>query len=122
MHLIMLFDLIGLGQIITPQLVALLLLAGALSLLIIYPAVHRGLHYCYLCHAKRFCRENNLILNGWKCSPAFDDTGLKTEFTLVELDCLDDQMNRRLVRLSISLLGIHKVVANEVFPSQSPKG
>jgi hypothetical protein len=75
--------------------------------------VHRGLTYFYLMHARRFCKRNGLVLVRWRCLPEFDKSGTKTEFTIFELDCLDAQKQRRLVRLLISLFGIRKIFPND---------
>src|SRR5215469_4526913 len=86
--------------------VAVVVGAGVLALPLFY-FVHYGLEYCYLVHARRFCRRHGLELSRWRCEPACDKSGLKTEFTLVELDCLDNQKQRRLVRLLVWVFGVH---------------
>ena len=47
---------------------------------------------------------------------AFDQSGAKTEFTIVELDCLDFQKQRRLIRLLVWVFGIRKVLSDEIYP------
>jgi len=47
---------------------------------------------------------------------AFDQSGVKTEFTIVELDCLDGQKQRKLVRLLVWVFGIRKVLNDEKYP------
>lgn len=42
--------------------------------------------------------------------------GVKTEFTLVQLDCFDSQKQRRLVLLLVWPLGVRKLVSDEVYP------
>ena len=46
----------------------------------------------------------------------FDERGLKTEFTIVELDCLGRQKQRKLVRLLVWVLGIRKVLSDDIYP------
>jgi len=41
---------------------------------------------------------------------------VKTEFTIVELDCLDAQKQRKLIRLLVWLFGVRKVLSNEIYP------
>ena len=95
----------------------LLLIAFACLLTwLLFYAVHCGLDYCCLRHARSFCRKRGLEVERWRLMPAFDQTGLKTEFSLVELDCLDRQRQRRLVRLHVWLFGIRKVLGDEQYP------
>lgn len=47
---------------------------------------------------------------------AFDQSGTKTEFTIIELDCLDLQKQRRLLRLLVWVFGIRKVLSDEIYP------
>lgn len=42
---------------------------------------------------------------------------LKTEFTQVQLDCLDAQKQRRLVLVLVWLFGVRKLVSNEIYPA-----
>jgi len=95
--------------------ISLIVAAGILALPLMY-AVHRGLNYCCLRHAHRFCRQHGFTISRWRCGPLFDDTGVKTEFTLVELDCLDGQKHRRLIRLSVWLFGIRNVLSDDKYP------
>jgi len=42
--------------------------------------------------------------------------GVKTEFTLVQLDCFDAQKQRKLVLLLVWPFGIRKMLSNEEYP------
>jgi hypothetical protein len=92
-----------------------IVVAGILALPLFY-AVHRGLNYCYLTHARRFCRQHGFAISRWRCGPEFNQSGVKTEFTVVELDCFDGQKQRRLVRLLVWLFGIRRVLSDDKFP------
>ena len=94
--------------------ILLMVASGILALPMMY-VVHRGLNYCCLRHAQRFCRQYGFAISRWRCGPAFDREGVKTEFTLVELDCLDGQKQRRLIRLSVWLFGIRKVLSDDKY-------
>jgi hypothetical protein len=52
---------------------------------------------------------------------AFDQSGVKTEFTIVEVDCLDGQKQRKLVRLLVWVFGIRKVLSDEIYPDSYDK-
>ena len=88
--------------------------AGILALPLFY-LLHSTLNYCYLVHARRFCRRQGFEISRWRCGPAFDQSGLKTEFTLVELDCLDGQKQRRFVRLLVWVFGIRKMLSDDKY-------
>ncbi|MFO0887675.1 MAG: hypothetical protein U0790_00865 [Isosphaeraceae bacterium] len=44
---------------------------------------------------------------------------MKTEFTLVQLDCTDSRGERRLVHLLVWLFGIRRLVRDEAYPDTS---
>jgi len=41
---------------------------------------------------------------------------MKTEFTIVEVDCLDVQQQRRLIRMLVWIFGIRRVLSDELYP------
>jgi len=92
-----------------------ILAAGILGVPV-FIIVHYGLEYCYLVYARRFCRKNGFKMVNWRSGPAFDESGFKTEFTIFELDCLDGQSQRKLIRLLIWIFGIRKMLSNENYP------
>jgi hypothetical protein len=84
--------------------------------LFLFVVVHDALECCCLRHALRFCRRNGFEVCRSRVGPAFDTSGIKTEFTVVELDCLDSQKERKLVRLLVWVLGIRKVLSTGDYP------
>jgi hypothetical protein len=100
---------------VAPELVIVSVVAGVLALPL-FVLVHRGSHYCCLAHAKRYCRKNGIELKRWRCGPQFDATGVKTEFTVIQLDCLDGEKRRKLISLSVWIFGVRKVLADEGYP------
>jgi hypothetical protein len=69
-----------------------------LSLYLFY-AVHLALKSCCFWHARRYCHGNQLKINRLRHDPEIDKTGVKTEFTVIDIDCADAQENRRFIRL-----------------------
>ena len=47
---------------------------------------------------------------------AFDQSGVKTEFTLVQVDCIDQMKQRRLLALLTWPFGVRKEISNEEYP------
>ncbi len=90
----------------------ILILAAAVVSLPLFFLVHWGVEYCCHLRARKFCRKNGLRVLRFRIGPAFDPSGIKTEFTLVELECLDGQSEQKLVRLLVSVFGIRKVLFN----------
>ena len=78
--------------------------------------VHCSLEFCYVKLARRFCVKRGLTPSRWRCGPAFDDTGVKTEYSIVQLDCVDSQEGRKLVELLVWIFGVRKVLRIEGFP------
>jgi hypothetical protein len=101
--------------------IIVIVVAGVIALPAFY-LVHRGLEYCYLLHARRFCRKNGFVLVRWRYGPAFDKSGVKTEFSIFELDCLDTQKQRRLIRLSVWIFGVRKILPDDESLSSSSTG
>jgi hypothetical protein len=95
--------------------IILIIAAGMLALPVFF-VVHCGLVYCCLVHARRFCRNHGFQPARWRSRPEFDQSGIKTEFTVVELDCLDLAGQRRLIRLLVWVFGIRKLLSDEKYP------
>lgn len=98
----------------------LLLAVGVCGLYMMY-GVHCLLNNLAVWYAKRFCRNLGLAVSRGRYRIAFDESGMKTECTLVELDCLDAQGQRRLVRLLVWMLGVRQLLSNEGYPNAYDK-
>ena len=79
--------------------------------------VHCGLEHCYLWLGRRFCKKRGLAVLRSRCGPAFNGR-VKTEYSIVELDCADPQKGRTQVRLLVWIFGIRKVLSIEPFPEK----
>jgi hypothetical protein len=89
---------------------------GIPALMYLAWVVHCTLDRCCVRHARRYCRKNGLEISRLRWQIAFEPSGVKTEFTLVQLDCFDAQKQRRLVQLLTWPLGVKKVVSNDKYP------
>ncbi len=89
---------------------------GIPALLYVFWGVHCALDRVCMRHARRYCRRSGLEMRRVRCQPAFDQTGVKTESSLVQLDCLDAQNQRRLVLLLVWPFGVRKMVSDEKYP------
>ena len=89
---------------------------GVLALGYLLWVVHCGLDRVCIRHARRFCNRRSLDIRRVRCQPAFEPSGIKTEFTLVQLDCLEGQNQRRLVLLLVWPFGVRKLLSNEIYP------
>ena len=81
--------------------------------------VHCKLDQICVWHAKKFCNQHRLEVSRVRWQPAFTGSGgkrVKTESTLVQLDCCDDQNLRRLVLILVWPFGVRKMVSNEKYP------
>jgi hypothetical protein len=78
--------------------------------------VHCALDRVCVRHARRFCERSGLEVCRVRWQPAFDEEGIKTEFTLVQLDCFDAQKQRKLVLLLVWPFGVRKLVSDEMYP------
>ena len=98
------------------------------ALIYILWIVHCALDRVCAAHARRFCERHGLQICRVRWQPAFEPSGgkrVKTEFTLVQLDRLNAQKQRRLVLLLVWPFGVRKLVSDENYPesydSQWPK-
>ena len=86
--------------------------------LYLFWVVHRTLGRVCVRHARRFCWRRGLVISRARWQPAFEPSGgkrVKTEFTLVQLDCFDAQKQRRLVLLLVWPFGVRKLVSDEKY-------
>lgn len=103
--------------------ISLVILAGVLGLSLFY-AVHCGLDRCCVGHARRFCRRRGYSVRRCRWQPEFKlsrGKRLKTEYTLVQLDCLDSKNERRLIILLVWPFGVRKTLSNEEYPESYEK-
>ena len=97
-------------------LIAALLVVGVPALIYLAWVVHRALDHVCVGHARRFCKRMGLETCRARCQPAFEQSGVKTEFSLVQLDCLDTAKQRKLVLLLVWPFGVRQLVSDERYP------
>jgi len=95
--------------------IAVLVVGIPLSLYLFW-IVHCTLDRVCVRHARRFCARSGLEICRARWQPAFDTSGIKTESTLVQLDCLDVQKQRKLVLLLVWPFGVRKMLSDENYP------
>lgn len=96
-------------------LILTLVVCCAPAILYLAWAVHRALGGLCERHAKRFCQRGGLEVSRTRWQPQFESSGVKTEFTLVQLDCFDSQKHRRLILLSVWPFGVRKMLSDEEY-------
>jgi hypothetical protein len=79
--------------------------------------VHCALDRVMLRHAQRFCRRKGWEISRSRCQPAFEQSGVKTEFTLVQLDCFDAAKQRKLVLLLVWPFGVRQLLSDQQYPA-----
>ena len=116
------FEMVGGGLVGVVGGAILLALACALAtaaFLYLFWVVHCTLDRIIVRYARRFCSRRGLEISRIRLQPAFEPSGdrrVKTEYTLVQLDCLDSQKQRRLVLVLAWPLGVRKLVSDEIYP------
>jgi hypothetical protein len=93
----------------------------SIALMYLAWVVHCTLDRVCVRHAKRYCRRHGLEVSRVRWQMAFElrpdgRRGVKTEFTLVQLDCLNSRKQRRLVVLLVWLFGVRRTVSDEIYP------
>lgn len=97
-------------------LIVALVVVGVPALIYLLWVVHCTLDRVCMRHARKFCSRNGLDIRRVRCQPEFEQSGVKTEFTLVQLDCFDAREQRRLVSLLVWPFGVRKLVSDEEYP------
>ena len=92
----------------------------AIAMMPVLWMIHCTLDRVCVKHARRFCKRHGLEVSRVRWQMEFERRpdgrrGVKTEFTLVQLDCLDGQKQRRLVLLRVWPLGVRKLVSDEIY-------
>lgn len=99
---------------------AALIVVGVPAFLYFFWLVHCAMDSICMWHARRFCTGNGLEVNRVRCQSAFEKSGVKsgvkTESTLVQLDCFDIKKERRLVLMLTWPFGIRKQLSDEKYP------
>jgi len=67
-------------------------------------------------HARAFCRRSGFDIGRARWQPAFEPSGVKTESSLIQVDCIDSHQQRRLILLLVWPFGFRKLVSNEAYP------
>ena len=93
-----------------------LIAVGVPALMYCFWIVHRTLDCLCVGHARCFCKRNCLKILRVRWRPEFEPSGVKTESTLVQLDCRDAGEQRRLVLLKVWPFGFRKIVSDEAYP------
>lgn len=93
----------------------------AMGLMYFMYFVHCTLNRICATHARRFCRRNGLTVQRVRWQIEFarradGRRGVKTENTLVQLDCFDGQKQRKLVVLRVWPLGVRQLLSDEIYP------
>jgi len=78
--------------------------------------VHCGLERCYVHFGQRFCKNRGLTISRVRCGPEFEDSGVKTEYSIVEFDCINAEGVRQLLKLRVWIFGVKKVLSIDNYP------
>ena len=97
--------------------IVILLAIVLIAVLPVMYLVHLGLNRCYFLYVQRYCSKHDFKISRYRLGSAFQD-GVKTEYSLMEIDCLDNIKQHKLIRLVVWIFGIRSV-SIESFPDQS---
>ncbi len=94
------------------------IIMAAVLALPLFVFVHVWLERCYLAYARRYCKRHGYAVSRYRCGPLFDKDGIKTEYSLVEIDCLDRNQRHTLLRLKVWAFGVRQVLSVDDFPKE----
>jgi hypothetical protein len=90
--------------------IVFLIVVGILALPLLF-VVHVVLERSYLAYAFRFCKKRGLMVQRFRKQRC-------AESSFIELDCLDHEQRRRLVRLVVWIFGVRAVLSIEDFSDE----
>jgi hypothetical protein len=99
---------------------SLLIIVVGLCAILSLALVHWGLQQLYLFYARRFCQKVGLTPLHSRSGPAFDVFGMKTEFTIVEVECRNADQSIKIIRLLVWIFGVRRVLKPEQPPPPPP--
>jgi hypothetical protein len=88
----------------------------AIAVLPLFYLVHLKLGKLCERHARRYCKKLGYRVQRSRWQPTFYKTRTKTEFTSVQLDCLNAEHERRLVLLRTHPFGVRELFKDEKYP------
>jgi hypothetical protein len=100
-------------------LIIAIIAVGIPAYIYLFWLVHLTLDKVCVRHARRYCKRNGLEVCRARWQPAFEPSGdrsVKTEFTLVQLDCAGRHKQRRLILLLVWPFCVRKLVSDELYP------
>lgn len=100
-------------------LIVALFVVGLPAMMYLLWVVHCTLDRICVGHARRYCKRRCLEICRVRWQIEFEASGgkrTKTENTLVQLDCLDHEKQRRLVLLRVWSLGVRRLLRDEKYP------
>ena len=100
-------------------LIIALLAVGIPAYLYLFWVVHLTSGKVCVKHACTYCKRHGLDVCRARWQPAFEsprDRTVKTEFTLVQLDCADGHKQRRLILLLVWPFGVRKLISDDIYP------
>ena len=100
-------------------LIIALIVVGLPAMIYLLWVVHCTLDRICVGHARRFCKRHSLEICRIRWQIEFEPSGakrIKTENTLVQLDCFDREKQRRLVLLRVWPLGVRGLLSDEKYP------
>ena len=83
----------------------------------LFALIHNFYNYRCLRHAQKYCLSHDLKMSRYIVSPAFENR-IKTEDSIVEMDCTDAQGKRRYIRMLVWPFGFIKILSDEPFPEE----
>lgn len=92
-----------------------LFVLGLVGLFYLFWLVHLSLDCCCVWHARRYGSRRGLEVRRQRATMAFNASG-KTEYTIVELDCVDTGGQRRLLRLVVWVFGVREALFDGKYP------
>jgi hypothetical protein len=100
--------------------VGLLIFAG-IAIIPLFYFVHGLLNWICFAHVKRYCRIHEIDVSGWRLFPAFDERGIKTENTQIEILSNGPEDEQTIYRFIVWAFGIRNVVESPFNPDEEKK-
>jgi hypothetical protein len=88
-----------------------LLIIVSLACIPLFSIIHGVLNRICFAHVKRYCLSHDIEVTEWRLFPAFDQTGIKTENTQIEIRS-DGPGGQKVYRFIVWIFGVRTVTVS----------
>lgn len=91
-----------------PKIETIAIIAASILSIPLFFFVHQFYGWVCVCHVRRYCTSHGISITRWRITPAFDEKGIKTERSQIEV-LSESGPRQRVFRFTVWPFGIKHV-------------